>query len=130
MKILVMGATGYIGGRLVPLLLEQGHEVRCLSRRPEKLRGVWWAGDCEIVQGDALDPVSLTPAMQGIEAVYYLVHSIGTGGSFSDSDRRAATSTADAAAAAGVPVKLLAGSRSHKGSSTARAARHASAAAR
>ena len=71
MKILVMGATGYIGGRLVPLLLEQGHEVRCLSRRPEKLRGVWWAGDCEIVQGDALDPVSLTPAMQGIEAVYY-----------------------------------------------------------
>ena len=102
MKILVMGATGYIGGRLVPLLLEQGHEVRCLSRRPEKLRGVWWAGDCEIVQGDALDPGSLTPAMQGIEAVYYLVHSIGTGGSFSDSDRRAATSTADAAAAAGV----------------------------
>jgi uncharacterized protein YbjT (DUF2867 family) len=63
MKILVMGATGYIGGRLVPLLLEQGHEVRCLSRRPEKLRGVWWAGDCEIVQGDALDPESLTPAM-------------------------------------------------------------------
>ena len=102
MKILVMGATGYIGGRLVPLLIEQGHDVRCLSRRPEKLRGVWWASDCEIVQGDALDADSLAPAMQGVDAVYYLVHSIGTGGSFSDSDRRAATSTADAAAAAGV----------------------------
>lgn len=102
MKILVMGATGYIGGRLVPLLIEQGHEVRCLSRHPEKLRGVWWAADCEIIQGDALDPDSLTPAMQGIDAVYYLVHSIGTGGSFSDSDRRAATITADAAGAAGV----------------------------
>lgn len=102
MRILVTGATGYIGGRLVPRLTEAGHEVRCLTRRPEKLAGVPWAEQVEVVEGDALEPPSLVGPLEGVEVVYYLVHSIGTGGSFEDTDRRAATSVAEAAKAAGV----------------------------
>ena len=102
MRILVMGATGYIGGRLVPRLREAGHNVRCLTRRPERLVGVRWAERVEIAQGDALEPASLGPAMDGVEVVYYLVHSIGTGSDFENTDRTAATNTAAAAAAAGV----------------------------
>ena len=102
MHVLVMGATGYIGGRLAPSLAEAGHEVRCLSRRPEKLRGVPWADKVEVVEGDALDQPSLDAAMSGIDVVFYLVHSIGTGNSFQASDRDAAHNTAQAAATAGV----------------------------
>ena len=101
-KILVMGATGYIGGRLAPRLAEAGNEVRCVTRRPERLSGVAWADRVEIVQGDALDRASLGPAMDGIDVVYYLVHSIGTGSDFENTDRTAAHNTADAASAAGV----------------------------
>lgn len=97
-----MGATGYIGGRLVPLLADAGHEVRCLARRPEKLAGIDWAERVEVVRGDALEAPSLDAAMTGVDVVYYLVHSIGSGGSFSDADRRAAEHTASAAARAGV----------------------------
>lgn len=102
MRILVMGATGYIGGRLVPMLASAGHQVRCLTRRPEQLAGVEWADDVEIVRGDALDRPTLDPAVDGVEVLYYLVHSIGRGATFEASDRAAATNTADAAAAAGV----------------------------
>ncbi|MET0884295.1 MAG: SDR family oxidoreductase [Acidimicrobiales bacterium] len=91
-----------MGGRLVPRLAEEGHEVRCLTRKPEKLAGVPWAEQVEVVAGDALDPTSLAEPMAGIEVVYYLVHSIGTGGHFEDTDRRAATNVAEAAKAAGV----------------------------
>ena len=102
LRILVMGATGYIGGRLAPMLAEAGHEVRCLTRRPEQLAGVEWADRVEIVRGDALDAPTLLPAMEGVDVVYYLVHSIGTGASFQASDRAAAGNTATAAARAGV----------------------------
>ncbi len=101
-RILLMGATGYIGGRLAPRLAEAGHEVRCLTRRPERLDGVPWANSVEIARGDALEPASLGSAMMGIEVVYYLVHSIGTGADFELSDRIAARNTAAAAEAAGV----------------------------
>jgi len=101
-RILVTGATGYIGGRLVPRLAEDGHEVRCLTRKPEKLAGVPWAEQVEVVTGDALDPDSLRGPLEGVEVVYYLVHSIGTGGHFEDTDRRAAQNVAEAAKAAGV----------------------------
>jgi uncharacterized protein YbjT (DUF2867 family) len=97
-----MGATGYVGGRLVPRLAAAGHDVRCLTRRPEKLRGVPWAGSVEITTGDALDRGSLDEAMVGVDVVFYLVHSIGTGADFEASDRLAARHTAEAAAAAGV----------------------------
>ncbi len=102
MRILVTGATGYLGGRLVPQLLDAGHEVRCLSRSAEKLRDVPWAGAVEVAEGDALDPGALDEALRDVEAVYYLIHSIGTGPQFSESDRRAATTMAEAAARAGV----------------------------
>ena len=77
-----MGATGYVGGRLVPLLLQEGHEVRCLSRSPEKLRDVPWAAQVDIRHGDALDRGSLDGAVAGIDVVYYLVHAIGSGRDF------------------------------------------------
>jgi uncharacterized protein YbjT (DUF2867 family) len=101
MRCLVTGATGYIGGRLVPRLLEQGHTVRCLSRSPGKLRDVPWAADVEITSGDLADPASLTGAFDGVEVAYYLVHSLGDAG-FEAADRAAARAFADAAAAAGV----------------------------
>ena len=102
LRILVMGATGYIGGRLAPQLAEAGHHVRCITRRPDHLRDVPWAASVEVVRGDALEPETLRAAMDGIDVVYYLVHSIGSGSSFEDADRRAARNTAQAAAAAGV----------------------------
>jgi uncharacterized protein YbjT (DUF2867 family) len=101
-NILLTGATGYIGGRLAPLLVGAGHRVRCLTRSPDKLRDVDWAGDAEVVRGDALVRRDLDAAMAGIDLVYYLVHSIGSGDDFEAQDRRAARNVADAAAAAGV----------------------------
>jgi len=101
MRILVTGATGYIGGRLVPRLLEQGHTVRCLARTPAKLRDVPWASRIEIVQGDVTDADSVRAAADGVDVLYYLVHSLGTRG-FDDLDRRAAETVAEAAAAVGV----------------------------
>ncbi len=102
MRVLATGATGYIGGRLVPGLLADGHQVRCLTRRPDKLSGVPWATDVEIVEGDVLEPDTLGAAVADIDVIYYLVHSIGSGRSFEEADRRAATNLAEAAAAAGV----------------------------
>ncbi len=102
MRILLTGATGYIGGRLGPLLIDAGHEVRCLSRSPEKLRDVEWAAGAEVVRGDALDRADLDRALDGVDLVYYLVHSIGGATAFESTDRLAATNLAEAAAAAGV----------------------------
>jgi len=102
MRILVMGATGYVGGRLAPRLVAAGHDVRCLTRRPAQLREVPWAASVQVVEGDALDPATLGPALEGIEVVFYLVHSIGVGAHFEEADRAAARNVADAAAAAGV----------------------------
>lgn len=102
MKILVMGATGYLGGRLTPRLVAAGHTVACFTRRPDHLADVDWAQEVEIIAGDALEPSSLAAAMTGVTVVYYLVHSIGSGPDFEASDRRAAQNTAAAASAAGV----------------------------
>ncbi len=79
MQILVTGATGYVGGRLVPQLLARGHAVRCMVRDPARLQGRSWAAQVEIVRGDVLDAESLAPALAGIEIAYYLVHSLGAG---------------------------------------------------
>ncbi|WP_053732027.1 SDR family oxidoreductase [Nocardia sp. NRRL S-836] len=99
MRCLVTGATGYLGGRLVPRLLAEGHQVRCLVRSPEKLRDVPWAADVEIVRGDVLGDLSAT--MRDVDVVHYLVHSLNSK-DFADADRRAAENTAAAAARAGV----------------------------
>jgi uncharacterized protein YbjT (DUF2867 family) len=99
---LVTGATGYIGGRLVPELLAVGHRVRCLARSPEKLRDHPWAGDAEVVRGDVTDTESTAAAMRGVDVAYYLVHALGTGSDFEDTDRRAARIFGEQARAAGV----------------------------
>ncbi|MGN6332497.1 MAG: NAD(P)H-binding protein, partial [Motilibacteraceae bacterium] len=88
---LVTGATGYIGGRLVPELLEAGYRVRVLARHPSKLRDVSWALAVEVVQADASDPQQLSAALQGVDVAYYLIHSLGMeSGDFEDEDRRTA----------------------------------------
>ncbi|MBO1330180.1 SDR family oxidoreductase [Streptomyces sp. VRA16 Mangrove soil] len=99
---LVTGASGYVGGRLVPELLARGFRVRCLARTPEKLRDFEWAGQVEIVRGDVLDPPSVEAALQGVDVAYYLVHGMGSGDDFEETDRRAAHTFARAAAQAGV----------------------------
>ncbi len=93
MRCLVTGATGYIGGRLVPRLLEAGHEVRCLTRDVRRLRDVPWRDQVEVVRGDVSDPDTLTDAFDQVEVAYYLVHSLGSAG-FEKLDRQAAANVA------------------------------------
>lgn len=100
--ILVTGATGYIGGRLVPELLAAGHRVRCLARTPSKLDDAAWRAEVEVVPGDVTDRASLDAALEGIDAAYFLVHSMGGPADFDEEDRRAAACFRDAAAAAAV----------------------------
>jgi len=100
MRILVTGATGYIGGRLVPKLLEAGHDVRVLVRNPVKMLDVPWADRVEIVQGDLGDPASLVPAVKDIEVLYYLVHGMGGSGDFEQAEKESAMNVARAARAA------------------------------
>jgi uncharacterized protein YbjT (DUF2867 family) len=100
--ILVTGGTGYIGGRLVPRLLEAGQQVRCFVRDPERLRGYSWAERVEIAKGDALDAPSLVDAMQGITTAYYLIHGMQGGQVDADRDLRVASNFASAAEIAGI----------------------------
>jgi len=99
--ILLTGATGYVGGRLVQSLEHHGYRLRCLARRPEFLRQKV-APSTEVVVGDVLDRRSLAPALQGVRVAYYLVHSMGATGSFEENDRQAARNFGAAAKAAGV----------------------------
>ncbi|WP_225850229.1 SDR family oxidoreductase [Streptomyces sp. HPF1205] len=99
---LVTGATGYIGGRLVPVLLDQGYRVRCLVRSPDKLRDQPWAGEVEVVRGDVTDAARVGEAMDGVAVAYYLVHALGSGRSFEETDRTAARVFGAAARAGGV----------------------------
>ena len=101
-RILVSGATGYIGGRLVPRLLELGYGVRCLVRDPARLQGRPWHAAVEIVTGDVLKPESLAAAMDDVAAAYYLVHSLAGGRDFHARDITAATGFGGAARRAGV----------------------------
>lgn len=100
-RVLVTGATGYIGGRLVAALEDAGVPVRGMARRPAYLAGRVRPGT-DVVQGDCLRPETLGPALAGIDAAFYLVHSMGSTGSFEEEDRRAARHFGDAARAAGV----------------------------
>lgn len=99
--ILLTGATGYVGGRLLPLLEERGEAVRCLARRPAMLRPRAGART-EIVEGDVLAPETLGAAFAGVDTAYYLVHSMGSLQDFEEEDRAAARNFAAAAKAAGV----------------------------
>ncbi|MEO3761846.1 SDR family oxidoreductase [Streptomyces sp. B8F3] len=102
MHCLVTGASGYIGGRLVPELLDAGHRVRCLVRTPRKLRDQPWVSQVEPVRGDVTDAESVGEALRGVDVAYYLVHALGTGTDFEETDRRAARIFAEQAHAAGV----------------------------
>jgi uncharacterized protein YbjT (DUF2867 family) len=99
--LLLTGGTGYIGGRLLPLLESRGVRVRCLTRRPESLRDRVGPGT-EVVEGDVLDRDSLGPALEGVDTAYYLVHSMGARGSFEENDRKGAAHFAAAAKEQGV----------------------------
>jgi uncharacterized protein YbjT (DUF2867 family) len=99
--ILLTGASGYIGGRLLPALRERGLGVRCLARRPPFLEGRVPPGT-EVVAGDVMERGTLDAAMAGIHTAYYLVHSMGAPGRFEELDRLGAANFADAARAAGV----------------------------
>ncbi|MGC2183695.1 MAG: SDR family oxidoreductase [Terriglobales bacterium] len=101
MRILITGATGYVGGQLLPRLVEAGHEVTCMVRNVSRLSG--GLEGARIVEGDALRPDSLPPVLRGIEVAYYLIHSMGGGqAGFEERDRRAARNFASAARQAGV----------------------------
>jgi uncharacterized protein YbjT (DUF2867 family) len=102
LRCLVTGASGYIGGRLVPELLAAGYRVRCMARDPGKLGDRPWSGDVEIAVADALDGTAVRRAVEGIDVAYYLIHSLGTGASFEQRDRDAAGIFAAAARSAGV----------------------------
>src|ERR1700760_1141347 len=102
LRCLVTGATGYIGGRLVPELLEAGHTVRCMARDPGKLADRPWSDDVETAQADVTDAAAVRAALDGCDVAYYLIHSLGTGTSFEQRDRDAARTFAGAAREAGV----------------------------
>ena len=99
--ILVTGATGYIGARLVPRLLEAGYRVRVLVRDPGRLDGRPWQDDVEICTGDVLKPETLPAALEGVTAAYYLIHSMAGNDDFHDRDVVAARNFGQAAAASG-----------------------------
>lgn len=99
--VLLTGATGYVGGRLLPRLEQRGYRVRCLTRRPEALAGR--VGDhTEVVAGDVLDPTSLAVALAGVDTAFYFVHSMGADRDFEAQDRIAAENFARLATTAGV----------------------------
>ena len=100
--VLVTGATGYIGGRLVPRLLEAGHTVKVLVRTPAKIAGVPWLDQVEVVQSSLDDGAALQEALAGVDVLYYLVHSMATGSGFESKERAMAETAAKAAAASGV----------------------------
>ena len=99
--VLVTGATGYIGGRLVARLVEAGYRVRCLVRDTSRIEGRPWAPQVEVVRGDVLDPSTLADAMREVTSAYYLVHSLAGGADFHARDLAAARNFAAALAAAG-----------------------------
>ena len=99
-RVLVTGATGYVGGRLVPRLVEEGHAVRCLVRTPAKLAAAPWRDDVEVVAGSVDGP--LEAAMEGVDVAVYLVHGIGDGNDWAAKESLDARHFREAAQAAGV----------------------------
>jgi uncharacterized protein YbjT (DUF2867 family) len=99
---LVTGATGYLGGRLVPELLAAGHRVRVMVRNPDRIRATPWADDVEIARADATDGEAVAAALDGVDVAYYLLHSISTGSDFARTELDMATTFVRACEHAGV----------------------------
>lgn len=99
---LVTGATGYIGGRLAPRLVEEGYRVRVLARSKNRVLSRSWAEDVEIVEGDARDRDTLAEALCGVDCAYYLIHSMGSGSRFHELDVELAREFGDVSSRAGV----------------------------
>ncbi len=97
-RCLVTGATGYVGGRLIPELLAKGYEVRVLARSPEKLRDIPWSNEVEIVEGDAHDEFAVSRALENVDVAYYLLHSLQQGSNLEVSEVAMASTFAAAAA--------------------------------
>ena len=95
--ILVSGPTGYVGGRLVPRLLDAGYRVRCLTRDPARLQGRSWYKRVEIVGGDAADAASIAEAFEGVWAAYYLIHGMQGGRPHAEHDLQMARNFVEAA---------------------------------
>ncbi len=102
LRCLVTGATGYVGGRLVPELLDHGYVVRVMVRDRRKAEAHAWAGDVEIAVADATDAAQVSEALDGVDVAYYLLHSIGTGTDFAETERRIASTFAEQAKRRGV----------------------------
>jgi uncharacterized protein YbjT (DUF2867 family)/tryptophan-rich sensory protein len=100
--VLVTGATGYIGGQLVPALLDRGVTVRVLSRNPSSVRRQPWGSQVEVAEGDASDAAAVGQALEGVDVAYYLLHSMDGGSDFAGRDLAMARGFANAAAAQGV----------------------------
>jgi len=98
----VTGATGYVGGRLVPELLAAGYRVRCLTRSPASLCDQPWTADVEVAQGDVADPSAVGRALAGADVAYYLIHAMSGGRAFAERDRQHAQTFAAAAREAGL----------------------------
>ena len=113
--VLVTGATGYIGGRLVPKLLEAGHSVKVLVRSPDKIAGVPWRDDVEVVESSLDDGDALRAALAGVDVFYYLVHSMAAGAGFEAKEQAMARTAAQAAADAGVDRIVYLGGLHPKG---------------
>jgi uncharacterized protein YbjT (DUF2867 family) len=99
MRVAVTGATGYVGGRLVPRLVETGHQVVCLARSPDRLSNRPWRADVEVRRCDVLDADEVRSALAGCDVGYYLIHSMGDLADFADADRTAAENFAQGAEA-------------------------------
>jgi uncharacterized protein YbjT (DUF2867 family) len=102
MRIVVTGATGYIGGRVVPRLLEAGHEVRVAVRSPERIAEYPWGDRVEVVTADLRDAEQVRTAVAGMDVLYYLVHAMGSGKDFEAQEKKAAETVASASVKAGL----------------------------
>ncbi|MBA8815424.1 uncharacterized protein YbjT (DUF2867 family) [Microbacterium halimionae] len=101
-RALVVGATGYIGGRLVPRLLAAGYRVRVLGRSANRVAAFPWGGEVDVVEGSAEESDAVKEAVEDVDVLFYLVHSMSAGKGFEETDLNAAHTIADAAAAASV----------------------------
>src|SRR5688500_17446522 len=97
MKILVTGATGYIGGRLIPKLLEKGHAVRVFVRDARRLEGRKWSENVEVYTGDLENREEISSALKDVDAAYFLVHAMNEGGDFAEREKTIAENFALAA---------------------------------